>query len=102
MIALAANGYTDLFTLLEQGKVPIDYIKCPLSPDSRNEVTRARRYRPVVLHCWGPPGYSVTRPEAPEPSLLTETVPNSVEPPLYPFTWIMIPRSTATGTGILC
>ncbi|MGC4048002.1 MAG: DUF692 family protein [Armatimonas sp.] len=69
---LAANGYADLYTLLAKGEVPIDYIKCPLSPNSRPEVERALTYRPVVLHCWGPPGYSATRPEIPEPALLTE------------------------------
>jgi len=72
MIALAANGYADLYTLLDREHVPIEYIKCPLSPNSRVEVARAREYRPVLLHCWGPPGYSVTRPTIPEPELLTE------------------------------
>jgi uncharacterized protein (UPF0276 family) len=80
MLALAANGYPDLFTLLNQGDVPIDYIKCPLSPDSRTEVARAREYRPVVLHCWGPPGYSATRPAIPEPELLTELAQSSGTP----------------------
>jgi uncharacterized protein len=80
MISLAANGYSDLFALLEQGDVPVDYIKCPLSPNSRQEVTRARQHRPVVLHCWGPPGYSVTRPHIPEPELLTELAHSSRTP----------------------
>jgi uncharacterized protein len=79
-IALAANGYDDLFALLDAGEVPIDYIKCPLSPDSRTEVARARAYRPVLLHCWGPPNYSATRPEVPEPELLTELAATSGTP----------------------
>jgi len=72
VISLAANGYTDLYDLLTDQKVPIEYIKCPLSTNSRDEVNRALAYRPVVLHCWGPPGYSATRPEIPEPKLLQE------------------------------
>ena len=80
MIALAANGYTDLYTLLDREQVPIDYIKCPLSLNSRVEVERARQYRPVLLHCWGPPGYSVTRPTIPEPELLTELAQSSGTP----------------------
>ena len=79
-IALAANGYQDLYTLLDQGDVPIDYIKCPLSPNARMEVERALQYRPVLLHCWGPPGYSATRPEVPEPELLTELAQSSGTP----------------------
>lgn len=80
MLALAANGYTDLFVLLDRGDVPVEYIKCPLSPDSRTEVARAREYRPVLLHCWGPPGYSATRPEIPEPELLGELAQSSSTP----------------------
>ncbi|MGV3615212.1 MAG: hypothetical protein ACO1SV_07750 [Fimbriimonas sp.] len=64
-IALAANRYDDLFTLLDAGEVPIDCIKCPSSPDSRLEVIRARASRPVLMHCWGAPGYSATRPTIP-------------------------------------
>lgn len=77
---LAANGYSELYSLLEQGDVPIDYIKCPVSPNSSPEVERALAYRPVVLHCWGPPGYSATRPEIPEPALLTELAASSSTP----------------------
>ena len=80
MLALAANGYSDLYALLEEREVPIDFIKCPLSPDSRGEVERARRYRPVVLHCWGPPGYSVTRPAIPEPETLKDVMAASGTP----------------------
>lgn len=80
MIALAANGYADLYTLLDRGEAPVDYIKCPGSPDSRGEVIFARKYRPVVLHCWGPPGYSATLPEVPEPELLREVVTLSETP----------------------
>jgi len=80
MIALAANGYADLYTLLDREHVPIEYIKCPLSPNSRVEVTRALQYRPVLLHCWGPPGYSVTRPTIPEPELLVELAQSSGTP----------------------
>lgn len=71
-LALAANGYRDLYELLDAGQTPVDFIKCPLSPNSREEVAHALRYRPVVMHCWGPPGYSATRPEIPEPELLAE------------------------------
>lgn len=80
VIALAANGYQDLYTLLDAGEVPIDYIKCPLSPDGRAEVARARGYRPVVLHCWGPAGYSATWPEIPEPEVLAEVAESSGTP----------------------
>ena len=80
MIALAANGYADLYTLLDREHVPIEHIKCPLSPNSRAEVARARQYRPVLLHCWGPPGYSVTRPVIPEPELLIELAQSSGTP----------------------
>lgn len=71
-VALAANGYSDLYSLLDEGRAPVDFIKCPLSPDGRAEVAQARRYRPAVLHCWGPPGYSATRRTIPEPELLAE------------------------------
>src|SRR5262245_30409451 len=80
MLSLAANGYADLYTLLQREDVPIDYIKCPLSPNSRAEVARALAYRPVILHCWGPPGYSATRPQIPEPQLLTELAQSSGTP----------------------
>ncbi|WP_027892083.1 DUF692 family multinuclear iron-containing protein [Calidithermus chliarophilus] len=72
MIRLAANGTPELFELLYTHDLPLDYIKCPLSPDSRREVLRARHYLPVLLHGWGPPGYSLTMPEIPEPGLLCE------------------------------
>lgn len=81
-LLLAANGYDDLYTLLDGGGAPVDYIKCPGSPDSRGEVARARTYRPVVLHCWGPPGYSATQPDVPEPELLTELALSSGTPHL--------------------
>ncbi|MFC4452573.1 DUF692 family multinuclear iron-containing protein [Deinococcus sonorensis] len=70
-ISLAANGIPDLYAVLEQEEaLPLDHIKCPLSPQSRPEVERALALRPVLLHGWGPPRYSVTRPELPEPELL--------------------------------
>ena len=72
MISLAANGYAELYELLDRGEVPIEFIKCPLSPDSQVDVDRALSYRPVVLHCWGPPGYSATQPVIPEPELLRD------------------------------
>ena len=73
MIALAANGYAELYTLLERGDdVPIDAIKCPLSPNSRVEVERALNWRPALLHSWGPPEASACQPEIPEPELLRE------------------------------
>jgi uncharacterized protein len=73
-IQLAANGLPDLYALLEAGEtLPLDAIKCPLSPHSRAEVERAlQSTSTVLLHGWGPPGYSVTRPEIPEPELLRE------------------------------
>lgn len=76
---MAANGLDDLYTLLDaelyksEQDLPLDAIKCPLSPNSRAEVGRALGYRPLVLlHGWGPPGYSVTRPEIPGQELLRE------------------------------
>jgi uncharacterized protein len=73
-INLAANGLPDLYALLDAGEaLPLSAIKCPLSPHSRAEVQRAlRSTSTVLLHGWGPPGYSVTRPELPEPELLRE------------------------------
>jgi uncharacterized protein (UPF0276 family) len=65
---------------LEQ--LPIDLIKCPLSPDSRPEVQRARRHRPVLLHGWGPPEYAITQPEVPQPELLAELLRLSGSPAL--------------------
>src|SRR5262249_6864737 len=61
------------YALLEAGPVPVDYIKCPLSPNSRSEVEKARELRPVLLHGWGP-AYRVADPEVPEPDLLRELI----------------------------
>lgn len=80
MIALAANGYHELYSLLDEGKELVDFIKCPLSPNSREEVEKARNYWPVLLHGWGPPGYTVTNPNIPEPDLLAELVQTSGTP----------------------
>lgn len=80
-LLLAANGLPDLYALLEGSDPPaLDFVKCPLSPDSRAEVRRARAFRPVLLHGWGPPGYSVTLPEVPEPDLLRELAATSGTP----------------------
>lgn len=80
MIALAANGYSELYELLDQGKELVDFIKCPLSPDSRPEVEKARTYRPVLLHGWGPPGYTATDTTVPESELLAELAQTSGTP----------------------
>lgn len=80
MIALAANGYHELYHLLDQGKDLVEFIKCPLSPDSRPEVEKALTYRPALLHGWGPPGYLATDPTIPEPELLAELAQTSGTP----------------------
>lgn len=72
MLKLAANGIPALYELLYNYDLPLEYIKCPLSPDSRVEVERARHFLPVVLHGWGPPDYSICNPKIPEPELLQE------------------------------
>ncbi len=72
MFKLAANGIPALYELLYTEDLPLDYIKCPLSPASRLEVAQARHYLPVLLHGWGPPGYSVTMREIPQSGLLQE------------------------------
>ncbi|WP_158531594.1 MULTISPECIES: DUF692 family multinuclear iron-containing protein [unclassified Meiothermus] len=69
---LAANALAELLELLKRPVVPLDYLKCPLSPNSRAEVRAARAHRPVLLHGWGPPGYSVSMAQVPEPALLQE------------------------------
>lgn len=80
-LSLAANGYTDLYVLLERGEdLPLDFIKCPLAPDGRSEVAQARAFRPVLLHGWGPPGFSATARTIPELSMLTELAPISGSP----------------------
>lgn len=80
-LQLAANGYADLYTLLDGGEqLPLAFIKCPLTPDGRAEVSRARSYRPVLLHGWGPPGFSATSPDIPESNLLAEVAPLSGSP----------------------
>lgn len=80
MIKLAANGIPALYELLYCEDLPLEYIKCPLSPGSRAEVGKARRYLPVLLHGWGPPGYSVTMREIPQPELLVELARRSGTP----------------------
>lgn len=80
MIRLAANGIPALYELLYSEDLPLDYIKCPLSPNSREEVTKALHYLPVILHGWGPPGYSVTASRIPEPQLLVELAQKSGTP----------------------
>lgn len=80
MIKLAANGISALYELLYSEDLPLDYIKCPLSPNSREEVAKALHYLPVILHGWGPPGYTVTGPEIPEPELLQELAKTSGTP----------------------
>lgn len=80
MIKLAANGIPALYELLYSEDLPLDYIKCPLSPNSREEVSKALHYLPVILHGWGPPGYSVTAPRIPEPQLLLELASKSGTP----------------------
>lgn len=80
-LRLAANGYADLYTLLHAGEVEfLDFIKCPLSPDGRAEVTRARTYRPVLLHGWGPPGFSATSASIPEAQVLRKVAQVSGSP----------------------
>lgn len=80
-LRLAANGYADLYALLDSEHPPeLDFIKCPLTPDGRSEVHRAHPYHPVLLHGWGPPGYSATAPGIPEPELLSELAPFSGSP----------------------
>lgn len=69
---LAANALPELLELLGSPIIPLDYLKCPLSPNSRAEVEAARKHRPVLLHGWGPPGYSVSMARVPEPALLQE------------------------------
>ena len=72
VVQLAANALPELLGLLKSPLVPLDYLKCPLSPNSRAEVQAARAHRPVLLHGWGPPGYSVSMAQVPEPALLQE------------------------------
>lgn len=72
VVQLAANALPELLELLGSPVVPLDYLKCPLSPNSRAEVEAARMHRPVLLHGWGPPGYSVSMAQVPEPALLQE------------------------------
>lgn len=80
-LRLAANGFQDLYALLDAGEnLPLDFIKCPLSADGRAEVAQALKYRPVLLHGWGPGGYSITQAEIPEPELLRELAPLSGSP----------------------
>lgn len=80
MFQLAVNGIPELYELLYNYDLPLDYIKCPLSPNSRAEVAKARQYLPVLLHGWGPPGYSVVMQKIPEPKLLQELVKTSQTP----------------------
>lgn len=80
MFKLAANGIPALYELLYTEDLPLDYIKCPLSLASRLEVAKAKHYLPVLLHGWGPPGYSVTMREIPEPDLLVELADASETP----------------------
>ncbi|MDX2007484.1 MAG: DUF692 family protein [Meiothermus sp.] len=80
MLSLAANGIPALYELLYNYDLPLEFIKCPLSPDSRGEVERARQYLPVVLHGWGPPDYSICSPSVPEPELLQELAEKSGTP----------------------
>lgn len=80
MLNLAANGIPALYELLYNYDLPLEFIKCPLSPDSRTEVERARQYLPVVLHGWGPPDYSICNPKIPEPELLQELAQKSGTP----------------------
>ena len=80
MFKLAANGIPALYELLYTKDLPLDYIKCPLSPASRAEIGKAKHYLPVLMHGWGPPGYSVTMREIPEPELLQELAETSQTP----------------------
>jgi uncharacterized protein (UPF0276 family) len=79
-IRLAANGIELLYDCLNFAELPIDYIKCPLSPDSRAEVFRALRFRPVLLHGWGPPTYNIFSDTVPKPELLSELVEQTKTP----------------------
>ena len=79
MILLAANGSPILNTLFSQGDLPIDLVKCPLSGNSRGEVTQFRPYRPVILHGWGPV-YWIGQRGVPEPELLRELMAVSGSP----------------------
>ena len=82
-IKLAVNGVPELYALLgTHPDLPIHAIKAPLSPISTPEVERAHQHRPVLLHGWGPPGYSVTDDTVPEEALLARLVTLSGTPTL--------------------
>ena len=69
MISLAANGSAALKTLLQETALPLNYIKCPLSAHSEEEVGFFRTYCPVLLHGWGP-NFWIGQRQIPEPDLL--------------------------------
>ena len=79
MIALAANGSPILKELLDADEISLDYVKCPLSGRSREEVSQFRPYRPVLLHGWGPVHWIGQR-GVPEPDLLRELMAVSGSP----------------------
>ncbi len=79
MIRLAANGSPILLRLLETQDLPLDFVKCPLSANSRREVAAFRPYHPVLLHGWGL-DFWIGQRAVPQPDLLRELMAVSGSP----------------------